>query len=1087
MIPVDAKVKVYVFVLSFHKRTYHQVDSNSCLYISCFLFQTPEGFSLDDLPIGHPTITREALESIADYTFTILRGLTLLGGQVKIDANMLQEMMMRVEGGAAIDHVVAILKPAALAFLEIESSVPKSDNALDFTVNRSSMDFDFHLSQKSYALTVNALSAIATNRPSFFHDAAVTLAQRAVNPPSTTDGGNLTRTATLVISSQLRASCLTLLRNASSITTNASDILHKALVAVDMELQADKALQMASQANQLKTASRSARNQAKMFYEWDASEVDRRSNKRQKETDDALAKMRAAKRQRGLGSGIQLPTSMSDAIELVLLNLEHLPKSRPSVGGTSSETPITLDFIVDAIMTNGGSLLRDEGRWYDRNGGTAWLLDVSRKELYVPGPSLLDSLETINSSKKETDRLDENAVKRNELFSEQSRAAASDAVRRILAATENSRWKSLAFLGSQLASRLAFILRRTEPSGPYREWQAMAKESATSVAKLTSEEEAKSLEEFMENYPLASSTIALVANATSDSKLESSCSHGESILNEAMMQSCFKDGDDPNKTREYDMSLNLLVASAVRASQLSKDKPNDAEKKKAAALAAARLQKELVALPRLTPSALELLCALCDIDDITKKATESSQKKSQEVNAASTAALYDAKAAAEKRATAVLLTLRDIALQRDVPEVRNSAVQCVVGLASGRLPTSASIHDKALKLTVNVFFPKNETIAGLVLSAVQSDLELAAVWAVDSYDEIQKANVEAQKKETSKSSNSLAPRSDVEKAAIEKLKRPSVLVMALSVRRIELVQRLFQLSCQEKAEALSKAVRLNMSKLAAATAAKYGVSGAALQVAEMMTVSETSMLLAFLDHLVLSLDKAMPSAEIVEACFRIQELKSTEDGRRDPRYLIPIVSGMKRVDLVRRLPEFVAAEDEIFLSALVRMGDRLGRHALHFRDEPDPENPSLIGMTLCEQLVFLHRLDFNAAGIPQKRYLAATKLCLENEMFSDQVLMSALDVMSGQFLTGEHKLPLAFMRTNIIVISNHESLHAWMSNVLLPRLVEGKIWSDPRQWEGWMRCAHMLEQSDDPAVSSASVVGKLPPEQLLQYRTKWAS
>ena len=86
--------------------------------------------------------------------------------------------------------------------------------------------------------------------------------------------------------------------------------MFKALVGVDMELQADKALKMANQANQLKTMGRAARNQAKMFYEWDSSEIDRRSTKRQKETDDALAKMRAAKRQRGLGGGIQLPPSM---------------------------------------------------------------------------------------------------------------------------------------------------------------------------------------------------------------------------------------------------------------------------------------------------------------------------------------------------------------------------------------------------------------------------------------------------------------------------------------------------------------------------------------------------------------------------------------------------------------------------------------------------------------------------------------------------------------------------------------------------------------------------------------------------------
>jgi symplekin len=49
-------------------------------------------------------------------------------------------------------------------------------------------------------------------------------------------------------------------------------------------------------------------------------------------------------------------------------------------------------------------------------------------------------------------------------------------------------------------------------------------------------------------------------------------------------------------------------------------------------------------------------------------------------------------------------------------------------------------------------------------------------------------------------------------------------------------------------------------------------------------------------------------------------------------------------------------------------------------------------MTLCEQLVYLHRLDFSAAGLPQKRYLSAKKLCLEDDrVCNDQVLMKALD------------------------------------------------------------------------------------------------
>ena len=47
-----------------------------------------------------------------------------------------------------------------------------------------------------------------------------------------------------------------------------------------------------------------------------------------------------------------------------------------------------------------------------------------------------------------------------------------------------------------------------------------------------------------------------------------------------------------------------------------------------------------------------------------------------------------AKAAAEKRAKGALLALRDAALQRNKDAVRRSAVDCAVGIASGRLPAS---------------------------------------------------------------------------------------------------------------------------------------------------------------------------------------------------------------------------------------------------------------------------------------------------------------------------------------------------------------------------------------------------------------
>ena len=98
--------------------------------------------------------------------------------------------------------------------------------------------------------------------------------------------------------------------------------------------------------------------------------------------------------------------------------------------------------------------------------------------------------------------------------------------------------------------------------------------------------------------------------------------------------------------------------------------------------------------------------------------------------------------------------------------------------------------------------------------------------------------------------------------------------------------------------------------------------------------------------------------------------------------------------------------------------------------------------------------------------------------------MAALDYISGTFLTGEGVLPLAYMRTIILTCSKHESLHSWICNVLLPRLIEGRVYDDRRQWEGWMRCAKMLENAGD-GVSSLDAIEKLPEEQLRMYRAKY--
>jgi symplekin len=508
----------------------------------------------------------------------------------------------------------------------------------------------------------------------------------------------------------------------------------------------------------------------------------------------------------------------------------------------------------------------------------------------------------------------------------------------------------------------------------------------------------------------------------------------------------------------------------------------DVEKKRVATLAASTLTQELGILPFISPSSLRFIAGLCDVDEITRKAAEASRKSSSSTIAAS-AAINAAKAAAEKRATAALVALRDVAFQRSNIQTRRAAVQCAVSIASGQMPASHSIEDKALKLVMNVLFPKSDTISSLVADAAVCSLTFAADYAIEKYDDIEKANKDATKSYQGHGHVSVS--SEEEKAATEKVKKPALLFMALCVRRPEMMKELMEQSCREKADVLSKAVRENMPKLARAVATKYGDADVALKVADMTGNEQIPMLLAFLDNLAPTGERHLPSEDLIKACHKIQETKLTEDGKKDPRFIIPVVTGMKRVDLVEELPEFVSAEDKIFMAAVVHMGSRLGRHALIFRDEPDSENPIMTGMTLCETFVFLHKLDFAAAGIPQKRYLDAIRLCLEDDdVFTDEVIRQALDYISGTFVAEGTPLPLAYMRTIILMVSKHESLHSWIVHTLLPRLIDGKVYeTDKRQWEGWMRCAGMLETNGADGVQQA--IDKLPPEQLQLYRSKY--
>lgn len=926
-----------------------------------------------------------------------------MGGQAKIDSSVTS-----TGGNLPSSNVINLLKPAALVYLEMESGWASDDAkaSIDVKIDYSKVEFDFKLGQKSYALTVNAMSVLAMNRPVFFKESALCLARRAVSPPQAEDGV-LTASASKLIASQLRSSCLTLLRNSLSIPAGASDFLLEALVRLKMEQQAEKALGMAKQAHRLKSAGRAERNRANMHYEWETTA----------NIKSDLADMRKRKAARGLGNGIQLPANMTEAIELVMVNLQHLPSSRPE--SKSVEAPLDLEGLKDAILSNGASLLQEEGRWYQR-GGTASNWNLEREHFFTPNPEFLNTLRDMAGGK---DEADEPTTKRRKLLQRQCSLAATDAMDRILASNR----KEVQDFGNKVAARLALTLRTLLP----RNEKVVGK--AHEATKQVGDRKAD-IDEFIDTNPFVSSCLSVSA----ERQVENEVSLEERVLVETLLDPAVEEGG-------YDNTLALLVSMVSQACARAQEKPGDKELQDRATRLASLVENGFVRLPRLTPESVRVMCSVCDVKLIAKKASESSRKTSQESIAAS-AAIHAAKLAAEKRATSVLLLMRNIALQRDA-NVRRVAVDCVVEIATGRLPSTLAIQDKALKLTVNVIYSKNEHLAQLVCDAASATLQWAAEYTIERHDEVAKENKTEEAKNESLARNPRIPHSETEKSVIDVLRKPVILYMALCVRQPALIERFFKIGSMNKADTLAKTIRICMPKLARALAAKSGAATVAIDVAAMTSGNETPLLLAFLENL-----SASPDEELIQACSQIQELRSDPGGKKDSRFVIPVVASMKRSDLIKRLPEFVLADDNVFLAALVKSGEKVAKFALIFRDEPDLENPSLHGMTLCEQLVFLHKLDFAAANIPQKRCLAAITLCLKDgEVFNDRVVMSALDYISGTFLSEKIKLPLAFMRTCIQVFALHETLHPWFASDLLPRLAEGKIYEDARQWEGWMR------------------------------------
>ena len=197
-----------------------------------------------------------------------------------------------------------------------------------------------------------------------------------------------------------------------------------------------------------------------------------------------------------------------------------MPSSRPpaSKNAKARKVPVTLDYVVDAVMSNGASLSHEDGQWYDRDGGRAWSMEMAEETSFELEQSIRLAAE-VEHDKSKAAELDEKSKKGfyRLCFNDQCHSAASDAFGRIVANSAVARTVYQKEFASKIAAKLACTLQGVQPPKELQSSFDMAKVSAASLSKQldAANGSSEAIESFVTRYPLVSSCLAtdVTANA----------------------------------------------------------------------------------------------------------------------------------------------------------------------------------------------------------------------------------------------------------------------------------------------------------------------------------------------------------------------------------------------------------------------------------------------------------------------------------------------------------------------------------------------------------------------------------------------
>ncbi|CAD5113531.1 DgyrCDS2693 [Dimorphilus gyrociliatus] len=194
-------------------------------------------------------------------------------------------------------------------------------------------------------------------------------------------------------------------------------------------------------------------------------------------------------------------------------------------------------------------------------------------------------------------------------------------------------------------------------------------------------------------------------------------------------------------------------------------------------------------------------------------------------------------------------------------------------------------------------------------------------------------------------------------------------------------------------------------------------------------------------------ERVAPSPALVERVRDLYEKKVS-----DVRFLVPVLAGLKRKEVLDALPKFMQLAPIVLKEVFNRA---LG--ASHGQTGP---------LSASELLVALHNIE-SSKTVDVKIVIRSISLLLqEKAVCTQESIIAAL-----QELVEQTPLPTLLMRTALQALNLHPKL-AGFTMQLMQKLVQKSVWKNKRVWEGFIVCCQRTKPQ------CFGILLQLPPPQL---------